>query len=239
EAVTDGRGRVGSRDRSGSVTDRLLGARAVDPLSGAVARAQEHPLGRGVEVGADLGEVGRAGCWRFWREIAHPSNGIILPNVGSICHSAWRSVGSSYPYTWNCQREPRVRCQRWIANAMKPKDPSFHEKMFGTDMDATISAAWLYYHHKLTQAEIAKQLHVSRPTVANLLSRARSRGIVSISLRPDLLSRLSLAEELRVRFALQDACLVPPPEGATSLEIRQALGKAGALYLESTLQPGE
>jgi DNA-binding transcriptional regulator LsrR (DeoR family) len=126
-----------------------------------------------------------------------------------------------------------------VANAMKPKDPSFHEKMFGTDMDATISAAWLYYHHKLTQAEIAKQLHVSRPTVANLLSRARNRGIVSISLRPDLLSRLSLAQELRVRFALQDACIVPTPDGATSLEIRQALGKAGALYLESTLQPGE
>jgi DNA-binding transcriptional regulator LsrR (DeoR family) len=122
---------------------------------------------------------------------------------------------------------------------MKRKNPVVQGKTFGTDMDATISAAWLYYHHRLTQAEIAKQLHVSRPTVANLLSRARSRGIVSISLRPDLLSRLSLAEELRGRFDLQDACIVPTPDGASSFEIRQALGKAGALYLESTLQPGE
>jgi len=53
-------GRVGSRDRSGIVTDRLFGARAVDPLSGAVAKAQEHPLVRGVEVGADPREVGWA-----------------------------------------------------------------------------------------------------------------------------------------------------------------------------------
>jgi hypothetical protein len=53
-------GRVGSRDRSWIVTDRLLGARAVDPLSGTVAGAQEYPLARGVEVGADPREVGRA-----------------------------------------------------------------------------------------------------------------------------------------------------------------------------------
>src|ERR1700751_3062774 len=92
------------------------------------------------------------------------------------------------------------------------------EKMLATDMDATISAAWLYYHHDLTQAEIAKQLQVSRPTVANLRARARCRGIVSISLRPDLLSRLSLAEELRTRFDLQNAYIVPTPDGATSFE---------------------
>jgi DNA-binding transcriptional regulator LsrR (DeoR family) len=106
-------------------------------------------------------------------------------------------------------------------------------------MDATITAAWLYYHHNLTQAQIAKQLQVSRPTVANLLSRARARGIVAISMRPDLLSRLSLAEEIRSRFDLRDAYIVPTPESATIADIRQALGKAGALYLESTLQPGE
>ena len=103
-------------------------------------------------------------------------------------------------------------------------------------MDATISAAWLYYHHDLTQAEIAKQLQVSRPTVANLLTLARGRGIVSISLRPDLLSRLSLAEELRARFGLQNAYIVPTPDGASSFEVRQALGKAGALFLESHLE---
>jgi DNA-binding transcriptional regulator LsrR (DeoR family) len=113
------------------------------------------------------------------------------------------------------------------------------DKISGIDMDATITAAWLYYHHNLTQAEIATQLRVSRPTVANLLSRARARGIVAISMRPDLLSRLSLAEELRSRFHLQNAYIVPTPEGATISDVRQALGKAGALYLESTLRPGE
>jgi DNA-binding transcriptional regulator LsrR (DeoR family) len=122
---------------------------------------------------------------------------------------------------------------------MNAKEPGSSDKVAGLDMDATISAAWLYYHHSLTQAEIAKQLQVSRPTVANLLSRARSRGIVTISLRADLLSRLSLAEDLRKRFGLQNAYIVPTPDGAAILEVRQALGKAGAMYLENALQPGE
>ena len=56
----DVRGRVGSRDALGSsLTDFLVPGRR-DPLSGAVARAQEHPLVCGVEVGSDLGKVGRA-----------------------------------------------------------------------------------------------------------------------------------------------------------------------------------
>jgi len=49
---------------------------------------------------------------------------------------------------------------------MNRREPDSGEKAFGTDADATVRAAWLYYHHDLTQAEIAKQLQVSRPTVA-------------------------------------------------------------------------
>ena len=60
---------------------------------------------------------------------------------------------------------------------MTAKDQGSEDKIFGTDMDATISAAWLYYHHDLTQAEIAKQLRVSRPTVANLLARRVVAGL--------------------------------------------------------------
>lgn len=112
-------------------------------------------------------------------------------------------------------------------------------KVIGTDIDATITAAWLYYHHERTQAEIAKQLDISRPAVANLLSRARDEGLVTISLRPDLLSRLTVADEMRTRFGLENVYIVPVPTGASSLEVHQALGKAGALLLEKTMQPGE
>jgi DNA-binding transcriptional regulator LsrR (DeoR family) len=122
---------------------------------------------------------------------------------------------------------------------MNRRQPDSGEKTFGIDMDATIRAVWLYYHHDLTQAEIARQLQVSRPTVANLLARARNRGMVRISLRPDLLGRLSLAEELQAHFGLQNAYVVPTPDPVTNVKVRQALGKAGAIYLESALRPGE
>ncbi|MDR1283632.1 MAG: sugar-binding transcriptional regulator [Opitutaceae bacterium] len=112
-------------------------------------------------------------------------------------------------------------------------------RSFGTDIDATITAAWLYYHNNLTQAEIAAQFDISRPAVANLLSRARDEGLVTISLRPDLLSRLTLADEIRRHFSLTNTYIVPTPPNATTADIRQAIGKATALLLESTMQPGE
>ena len=34
--------------------------------------------------------------------------------------------------------------------------------MLGTESDAIINAAWLYYHEELNQAEIAKYLHIPR-----------------------------------------------------------------------------
>lgn len=122
---------------------------------------------------------------------------------------------------------------------MASNDSDFELRGKGTDIDSLISAAWLYYHNNLTQAEIAKQFDVSRPAVANLLSRAREEGLVTISLRPDLLSRLTLADDMRRRFGLSDVYVVPVPQGASSLETLQAIGKAGALLLEKTLQPGE
>jgi len=122
---------------------------------------------------------------------------------------------------------------------MATGDSDFELRGKGTDIDALINAAWLYYHNNLTQAEIAKQFEVSRPAVANLLARAREEGLVTISLRPDLLSRLTLADDMRRRFGLSDVYVVPVPQGSSSLETLQALGKAGALLLEKTLQPGE
>ena len=105
--------------------------------------------------------------------------------------------------------------------------------------DPTVSAAWLYYHEGMTQAEIAEVLKVSRPSVANMLARARATGVVRISLRPDYLAALTVSRELRQRFGLQQVLIVPTAPNADTVSVQRAIGKAGALYLEETVQAGE
>jgi len=119
----------------------------------------------------------------------------------------------------------------------RPEKPS--KQALDTHLDPTITAAWLYYHHDFTQADIAKELGVSRATVANLLTRAKDDGLVTVSLRPDLLSRLTYARELRTRFNLSEVYLVPTPENMLEDEVQRSLGQAAALYLENALKPGE
>jgi DNA-binding transcriptional regulator LsrR (DeoR family) len=105
-------------------------------------------------------------------------------------------------------------------------------------LDAVVGAAWLYYQQNLTQAEVAQALGVSRSSVVNLLSEARRRGIVSITLDPSYLSALTLAQELRSRFDLQDA-LVIPCATAEDGERTRMVGAAAARYLESILVDGD
>ncbi len=105
--------------------------------------------------------------------------------------------------------------------------------------DPLVTAAWLYYHENMTQAEIGEVLKVSRPSVANLLARARDSGVVQISVRTDFLAAMRLSRAFRERFALDQVVIVPTPPGAGSTAVQRSLGKAGALYLESVLQAGE
>ena len=105
--------------------------------------------------------------------------------------------------------------------------------------DPTIMAAWLYYHEGMTQAEVAEVLKVSRPSVANMLARARDAGIVQISVRPDYLASLTLSRRMREHFGLEQVIVVPTPPGADTIAVHRSLGKAGAVYLEESVQPGE
>jgi DNA-binding transcriptional regulator LsrR (DeoR family) len=75
-------------------------------------------------------------------------------------------------------------------------------------------AAWLYYMHGLRQDEVAKQLDISRASVALYLRRARESGIVNISTSTSLFTHETLARELedalgirrRLDRALKIAC---------------------------------
>src|SRR5271167_3697155 len=66
-------------------------------------------------------------------------------------------------------------------------------------------ATWLYHHQNLTQQEVADELGLSRPTVVRMLRQALEQGLVTVSLRSDLLRQMELSVELAQRFGLQEA----------------------------------
>ena len=104
--------------------------------------------------------------------------------------------------------------------------------------NAVAWAMWLYYAEGRTQHEVAQMLGVSRASVANYLSEARRRGLVSINIAPDVLSGVDLGRVLSERYGLAGAHVVPAGEpGEEAAELRQRLGVAGSHILRPRLGP--
>lgn len=105
------------------------------------------------------------------------------------------------------------------------------------EQDALARVTWLYHHRKLTQAQIAQELGLSRPTIGRLLREAAATGLVTVSLRLDVLRRLQTSAQLAQRFGLREVFVVPTSGLDAPADITRAVAKTGALYLEAVLQP--
>ncbi|MCU1636722.1 MAG: putative SorC family transcriptional regulator [Cryobacterium sp.] len=107
------------------------------------------------------------------------------------------------------------------------------------DHELLARVAWYYYRDELTQAQIATRLHVSRPTIARLLARARQTGVVTIEVNTEGVGGIELTAGLRELFGLQDVVVVPRLGATTSGdETNSAIAKAGAQYLRRYLEDG-
>lgn len=100
-----------------------------------------------------------------------------------------------------------------------------------------LDAAKLYYAG-LSQQEVARRLHVSRPTVSKLLAYARRRGFVRIEIHDPREQDPMLLDTLRERFDLLDVRLVSPVGPGEDL-LRAALGREGARLLSSLVRDGD
>jgi DNA-binding transcriptional regulator LsrR (DeoR family) len=70
-------------------------------------------------------------------------------------------------------------------------------------------AAWLYYAHGMRQDEVARELNISRASVAMYLRKARETGIVSISASTRLFADDVLARRLEDALGLAGVWVVP------------------------------
>jgi DNA-binding transcriptional regulator LsrR (DeoR family) len=102
------------------------------------------------------------------------------------------------------------------------------------DIPKLVEICRLYYDDRLTQAQIAKKLDISRPTVSKLITEAREKGIVKIEIKSPLEGNSSLLEQLIGTFKLQGGLIVPTSSNDENLNAKLTLSQ-GAVYLEGLL----
>jgi DNA-binding transcriptional regulator LsrR (DeoR family) len=100
-----------------------------------------------------------------------------------------------------------------------------------------LQAARLYYEDNRTQAQIARTLKTSRPTVSRLLQQARQEEIVQIKIVDPTATHSALETQLLAAFPLVEAMVISVERDAVDVT-RRRLGQAAARYLERTLQNG-
>lgn len=98
-------------------------------------------------------------------------------------------------------------------------------------------AAWLYYTHGLRQDEVAKQLDISRASVALYLRKARETGIVTIATSTALFASDVLARRIEDAFGL-DGVWVAPENGA-SFDPATEIPALGASVFLSLAESGQ
>ncbi|MCH3906304.1 MAG: sugar-binding transcriptional regulator [Lactobacillus sp.] len=95
-----------------------------------------------------------------------------------------------------------------------------------------VKISQLHYYQHLSQSQIADELHLSRPTVANALKTALKEGIIQIKINDPLADAQTLSEQLADKFNLRKVILCQPGQTEDLLE---NLGQAGAQYLQSII----
>jgi lsr operon transcriptional repressor len=100
------------------------------------------------------------------------------------------------------------------------------------DYELQVRVAWYYYKTGLTQEEISKRLGITRARVIKILDAARRQGIITVHIKSPYTNCLQLESELKDKWQLRDAVVIPQVEPS---EINRNLGAAGAQYLEMNL----
>lgn len=107
----------------------------------------------------------------------------------------------------------------------------------GKRLDDAARAGWLYYVAGKRQDDIARILGVSRQSAQRLVSLAVSSGIVKVRIEHPIARCMDLAQQLRERFGLQMAEVVPADPAAAAASTTLAV--AGAAVIERYLQAEE
>ena len=93
--------------------------------------------------------------------------------------------------------------------------------------------AWMYYVEGLTQNEIADRLGIGRVTVVRNINEAIRQREVKIWIEGDVAECFHLEAELKKRFGLKEAVVVPAP--STPNMISRSIGFATGMFVSDLL----
>ncbi len=112
----------------------------------------------------------------------------------------------------------------------------FNQEPTHRELSLFVRVSRMYYEQGLTQQQIARSTHLSRPTVSRLLDRALRAGIVEIRIRDPLGDAESLAAVLVERFSLRQAILAGPAFHGD--DPRPRVGRLVAEHVQRLLRDG-
>jgi DNA-binding transcriptional regulator LsrR (DeoR family) len=98
-------------------------------------------------------------------------------------------------------------------------------------------AARLYYVDGLGQNEVAKFVKVSQAKISRLLSMARERGIVRITVADYEPRHRHLEKQLREEIGFSTVIIIKAIEGLSTLDLRRAVGYFAAPAVDALIQP--
>ena len=107
-----------------------------------------------------------------------------------------------------------------------------------THRSVIFGCAWLYYMHGVKQKDIAKQLSVSRATVALYLRKARESGLVRVGMDTSFFSDRLLSQVLTESLPLEIVQVVPQIGNNQLLDIAAAAWQLLEPELASTSSIG-
>jgi deoxyribonucleoside regulator len=100
------------------------------------------------------------------------------------------------------------------------------------DLQLAVSVARMYYEQGLKQEEISKRVKVSRASVSLILTEARRKGIVQITIRNPLENHPELSRTLAERFNLARCVVVPTAIRETEVLIDLTASRAVDVFAE-------
>lgn len=135
------------------------------------------------------------------------------------------------------KRAPRGAEVRFLSKNQQHLDPDLSEYSSKRD-ELARSAALSYYVQGQTMEAIRRRMGVSRSTVSRLLSYARKRGIVTISVQTTNMPHTRLERQLQERFGVNVHIVELPPD-TTQNRILETVAKTAAQILGQIVSDGE